>query len=775
MFLNQVSKIYKNIFIIACSLMAIFCFSEIVNSASKININTADTAMLDSLPGIGVAKAEDIIDYRTSNGSFLRIEDLMNVTGIGQVTFDGLKDLICVVDSECEVVDNEDDNSDDIPPPTTYSDKILVNELLPNPAGSDTNEWVELFNNSDLDVDLSGWKISDADDHIFIIPDGTKILANNFFVVKNMSGVSLNNDGDLIKILQPDDNILHSATYGAGAEDNYCWARNESGDFEWTTTCTENEINIITAPEPPDTGGGGGGGSSSSSGDNSGYVGYLVDKNANTNTASGFKDKIFITEIFPNPIGIDNNEWIEIYNTTTDDFYLDNWKLKDNQSEYIIKNTNLKAKNFLVFLKSDTKFVLNNGGDFVELIDLDNKSVARAEYKTTAPENQSYNLCYKKWVWLDASYSAENLCPLPNKLPTAFFEPTTEEFSVGAEIVLDAYESFDEDGQIMKYTWQFSKDIEEIDNQKQDKIFEIQNPFFKFKFLSGGKQKITLIITDDLGGEDKFSFDINVEGEEVKKIDDNANTTNKSNKASPTNTNYFITTDLGNLREMEKNSKVLIQGFVSAPPGILGEDIFYIAGSGVQIYFSKKDFPELALGDKIQISGTISSYYNETRVKIANKNDIKILSQNNEEPIPHKILLDEIGEEYEGSLIEISGDITEIKPPYFWIDDGSAEARAYVKKTAPIDLDKINLKIGDHITLTGIVSETTSGYRILPRYESDFLIGKTLGTSTEKNNKKVVWPYYVFPAILAIALVIGGILWKNRREKKVSEEEIVKF
>lgn len=62
----------------------------------KININVADVAELTLLPGIGEKKAQAIIDYREENGSYQTIEDLMNVSGIGQKTFDKLSSMISV-------------------------------------------------------------------------------------------------------------------------------------------------------------------------------------------------------------------------------------------------------------------------------------------------------------------------------------------------------------------------------------------------------------------------------------------------------------------------------------------------------------------------------------------------------------------------------------------------------------------------------------------------------------------------------------------------------
>ncbi len=74
----------------------LFAVSFSVYAGELININTADKAALETLSGIGPSKAQAIITYRTQNGPFAKIEDIMNVSGIGTATFNNIKNYITV-------------------------------------------------------------------------------------------------------------------------------------------------------------------------------------------------------------------------------------------------------------------------------------------------------------------------------------------------------------------------------------------------------------------------------------------------------------------------------------------------------------------------------------------------------------------------------------------------------------------------------------------------------------------------------------------------------
>lgn len=64
--------------------------------ASRVNLNTADAAALESLPGIGPALAQRIIDYRTANGPFQTTAEIQDVRGIGAGIYAEIKDSITV-------------------------------------------------------------------------------------------------------------------------------------------------------------------------------------------------------------------------------------------------------------------------------------------------------------------------------------------------------------------------------------------------------------------------------------------------------------------------------------------------------------------------------------------------------------------------------------------------------------------------------------------------------------------------------------------------------
>ena len=71
-----------------------------VVSTEVVNLNSATAAQIASLPGIGPKTADLVVQYRVKNGPFKKIEEIMNVRGIGEKSFLKIKDRLTVADSK---------------------------------------------------------------------------------------------------------------------------------------------------------------------------------------------------------------------------------------------------------------------------------------------------------------------------------------------------------------------------------------------------------------------------------------------------------------------------------------------------------------------------------------------------------------------------------------------------------------------------------------------------------------------------------------------------
>ncbi|MFA6190480.1 MAG: lamin tail domain-containing protein [Candidatus Staskawiczbacteria bacterium] len=232
-----------------------FCLQVADILAISIDINNASLSQLDELAGIGPVKAQAIIDARP----FSSVDDLNRVKGIGDSTLQKIKDqgfacVSCATSTEAAASQANtqtaisEEAPTPTPSPTTYSDGIYINELLPSPKGADDiDEWIELYNSNNFNVDLSGWQIQDTQGSpkTFTIPKDTNILANSFLVFKRPeTKIMLNNDTDGINLLSPDGNIVDSASYPK-ASTGQSYNKTNNG-WTFSKTLTPGAQNIIT-------------------------------------------------------------------------------------------------------------------------------------------------------------------------------------------------------------------------------------------------------------------------------------------------------------------------------------------------------------------------------------------------------------------------------------------------------------------------------------------------------------------------------------------------
>jgi hypothetical protein len=126
--------------------------------------------------------------------------------------------------------------------------KIIINELMPNPAGSDTDsEWIELFNTAGEMINLLNWKLKNSGNNSLKISTPVWLEPSAYYIWKNFgTKFSLKNTTDTIKLYNADDELIDTATYN-GAIQAASFARQENGKWVWVTRTTPGTKNNFSA------------------------------------------------------------------------------------------------------------------------------------------------------------------------------------------------------------------------------------------------------------------------------------------------------------------------------------------------------------------------------------------------------------------------------------------------------------------------------------------------------------------------------------------------
>jgi PKD repeat protein len=482
-----------------------------------------------------------------------------------------------------------------------YSDALVINEFLPNPTGTDAgNEFIELYNPGSVAIDLTGWKLDDADgagtSSPFSLSSGTTIAPGAY--VAFFTSVTLNNDADSVRLLAPDAAVKAHTSYTSSIEGQ---SHNRLGDgtYVLSPTLTPNAVNIVP----------------------------VIQSELGVQT---YSDAVKINEFLPDPEGSDSDlEFIELVNTGSDEVSLGGWKLDDGDggsSPFSIPTgTKLAGSGIIHFLSSQTKISLGNSGDTVRLLD-----PAGAVKHTTRYEESDEGVSF-------------------NRVDSSFVQSTT--VTPGAANVITSL---------------------------PEKTSSRSSNSSSGKSTSGKVAGAT---------------------------------------SSPTP----ISTTLENVKKLPDGTLVSVEGTVSVTTGLFGNNTSYLSGSGIQLYASK-GLPSLVVEQVINVIGKLSTSGGERRILVAKTGDITKTGKTSEVEV-HELPTGDVGEVWEGSVVSIAGAVTQTSGSTFSIDDGSGEVRIFIRDTTGIVKPRITK--GTYVAVIGIVSQTTSGYRVMPRTQADVEFGAT--------------------------------------------------
>ncbi len=318
---------------------------------------------------------------------------------------------------------------------SSYSNSIIINELLPNPQGGDNeNEYIELYNLSSETVDLAGWQLGDLSQRKYTISHSdfsyTAISAFGYFIIyRKESGLALNNSGDTVKLYQPDNHLLNQVTYSGAALAGWTYAQ-INNSWRWTALATPFSQNMISQDDPEK--------------EEELFLEDLANASAKPEhqalgqtaivlvTAADNNDLyrgLRINEFLPNPQGSDEFEWIELYNNSSTTLNLSGFKADDEEGGSrpydFAASTTISGFSYLMVNKKESRLSLNNTQDSVRLLNPAGQVLTAVDYQQPL-EGQSYNFNSTDEEWFWSTKVSPGKANLPVELELALADGAAE-------------------------------------------------------------------------------------------------------------------------------------------------------------------------------------------------------------------------------------------------------------------------------------------------------------------------------------------------------------
>ncbi len=286
------------------------------------------------------------------------------------------------------------------PATTNFVNKLLISELMPNPEGPDDDEWIELYNQSNLPVDLTGLILVDASNKKYILStdDFASLIipAKEFFLVpRAISKISLNNTPpETIKITLPNNELITTVTYTEAVQEGWSLIFYDN-EYYWTTTPTPGYANNLNQPRQDTTT------TNQPKNSSTNDETETIIANLNQDCQPAKNDQLILNELLPSPQGDDRLlEFIEIKNASHQPANLCGWSISDpTRQHFFPTEIVIPPLSFYLIEPANSRLSLNNQGDQISLYGADDELVDFTSYGKAGVDWSWSRFTDNSWQW----------------------------------------------------------------------------------------------------------------------------------------------------------------------------------------------------------------------------------------------------------------------------------------------------------------------------------------------------------------------------------------
>ncbi|HSN75398.1 MAG TPA: lamin tail domain-containing protein, partial [Anaerolineae bacterium] len=699
--------------------------------------------------------------------------------------------------------------------------------------GDANDEYIELYNANDFPVDLGGWQVDDVasgGSASYTLPAGTMLEAQGFLPLWSRdTHIVLNNSGgDAVRLLRPDGVEVHSHSYTSAPVDA-ATSKTVDGGGEWTTAYppSPGASNQPATPTPTPTAT-----PTATPGvypDGVSLNEFMPDPASDWNgDGAADQDDEYIELHNANDFAVDLSGW------RLDDMDDGLRITPDGSPPYALPaGTTIPASGFLLVFRSESGIALNNDGDWVRLLRPDGVVVEASEYSASRDDQAVSKTIDGGSEWTRSYQPTPGGSNTPGGTPTSTPSPTPQltptpvATTVRLNEILPSPQDVDWDGNgVPSYLdeWIELTNLgeEAVDlggwrladgapaGHEPERVYILpagvtvpaRGYLVIYRAQSGlaldaSSEQVRLLYPDN-SEADAMHYDV-FSGYDQSwcRLPDGVGqwsrfcieTPGQPNQASPTSGggsagggssggqpydrfNYDLV-PIAHARSLPDRTRLTLEGQVTVLPNVFADDEIYMedASGGMRVYLRSAEWPPLSEGQWVRVNGRLDTFYEERQIALTRIDDIKTL-QPAAPALPLPIRTGEMNEAYEGRLVQLSAPVTGYwKETTLYLDDGSGEARVTIKAATRIRRPYVN--IGEVWTVVGVVSQSESGYRVLPRRETDLQRGGasaagragTTARATSVQQDALAWnraPIYlpITGAVLTVRPPAPANLWE---------------